>query len=365
MAKQVGSRKTLEQICSQINKDFGEVIAGKNLKFEEAPRIPFTSPRLNYMTYGGIPRGRIHEFLGEENGGKTTTALDVVANAQRVFNEEWELGSTNLDAPLKVVYVDVEMTLDEQWAKLLGVNFEDMYLLKPLSQSADEIFDAIILLIETGEVGLVIIDSIGAMISAQEQEKDVGESSYAGISKPLTIFSKKAAPLCHALNCTIIGINQVRDDLKNPYNMYNTPGGRAWKFFCSTRLNFRKGDYIDAAGARVTNSTEDPVGNKVEVNVVKTKAFPPNRRLGFYTLKYSKGIDEYLDLVDTAIRYGIIKMSGAWASFYDLESGEVLTEDDGEKIRVQGRANVAAFMEKDEFVHKFVKEQVEKQTAGD
>lgn len=357
--KKTGNRKSLDQVCQDINKQFNEVIVDRGLAIVHTERIPFSSPRLNYMTYGGLPRGRIIEFLGEENGGKTTTALDVVANAQKLFKREWEEGVYQGDEPQRVVYCDVETTLDREWAKMLGVEIDDLVILQPLSQAAEDIFDALISMVETGEVGLVVIDSLGAMISTQEMEKDVSEASYAGISKALTLFCKKVAPLCHSLLTTVIGINQLRDDLKNPYNMYKTPGGRAWKFYCSVRICFGKGDYVDAAGDKVTRSVDNPAGNKVEAAIVKTKAFKPDRRLGFYTLNYNKGVDLVLDLVDTGIKYGVINYGGGgWTTFLDYKTREPLMEDDGTPIKVQGRTNIADFLYQDDFVLSFVRDQV-------
>lgn len=356
----IKNKKTLDDLCTEINKTYKEVIAGKNLKQPVVSRIPFTSPRANYITYGGLPRGRFVEFLGEENGGKTTTALDIVGQAQKLFYEEWEASPDEGATLQRVVYIDVETTLDEEWAQLFGVDIETLYLLRPISQSAEDIFDIALAMIETREVGLIVIDSLAAMVSSQEVTKDVGEASYGGISKALTLFCRKAAGLCNLLNCTILGINQLRDDLKNPHAIYKTPGGRAWKFYCSVRLEFRKGDFLDETGDSIKRSSEAPAGNKVEMVLVKTKCFPPNRRLGFYTLSYTRGVDVILDMVDTALKTGIIKQKGAWIEFVDIETGEVLTEDDGSPIKVQGRLNVSNFLANDEFVFNFVKDQVDK-----
>lgn len=359
--KATSSRKTLDQICNDINKKFQQTIVNRGLGIVDTQRIPFTSPRLNYMTYGGLPRGRFIEFLGEEGSGKTTTALDIAGQAQKVFQQEWEDGTYPGDEPQKVVYVDVETTLDREWARKLGVDVESLYIVQPLSQSAEDIFDAVIAMLETGEVGLVVIDSLAAMVSFQELEKDVGEASYAGISKALTLFTKKSAPLCHNLKSSVIGINQLRDDLKNPYNVYKTPGGRAWKFGCAVRMAFQKGHFVDEAGDKLTQGAENPAGNKVEVSIIKTKAFPPDRRLGFYTLTYDFGIDDILDLVDTGIKYGVIKYgAGGWTTFLEYGTGEPLMEEDGTPIKVQGRTNIAEFLRDDDFVLTFVKEQISK-----
>ena len=216
----------LDEIVKQVNRDWKEDIASKGIHRIKTKKIPFTSPRLNYMLYGGIPRGRLHEFCGDENGGKTTTALDLCKNAQKLFREEWEEELSNTTdekarkiledrGPLKVVYGDSENTLDEDWATTIGVDVEDMYILKPQTQSAEDIFQIMLDMLDTGEVGLAIIDSLGVMLSKQAYEKDMTEKTYGGISMPLTLFSKKAELLCHKYNATVIGINQMRDDMNN------------------------------------------------------------------------------------------------------------------------------------------------------
>ena len=145
----------VEELMKDMNKKYKDTILTKGLAKYEYDRIPFTSPRLNYMTYGGIPTGKLIEFYGENHGGKTTTALDIVANYQ------------NMEGAKGVLYADVENTLDRVWGRKLGVDFDrdDFFLLQPKGQGAEAIFDIILELLETGEIGLVIIDSLGAMMS--------------------------------------------------------------------------------------------------------------------------------------------------------------------------------------------------------
>lgn len=366
MANKTKNKKSLDDVFKDVNSEFKEVIAGRNL-LQNSPinnRISFSSPRMNYMTHGGLPRGRFHEFLGEENGGKTTTALDIVSNAQKLFTAEWEAGLYEGEGPQKVIYLDVETSLDLEWAKLLQVDVDYLYVIQPTIQTADTLFDILVDSLDTQEVGLIVIDSIGSLISAAEQEKDTGEASYAGISKPLTLFCKKAAPLCHRYNSTLIGINQLRDDMRNQFNRFHTPGGRAWRFYCSTRMAFSKGKFIDESGTELSQGVEDPAGNRVDVAIIKTKSYPPTRRIGSYTLNYSRGIDAISDLVDTGIKYGVIKYGGGgWTTFLDYETKEPLTEDNGDPIKVQGKNNVADFLFKDQFVLDFLKDQINKASS--
>lgn len=359
----------LDEYVNKINREYKEDIAARGIKRVSTKKIPFTSPRLNYMFYGGLPRNRIIEFAGEENGGKTTTALDVCKNAQRLFNEEHEEFLSNETdvkkkqylsdrGPKKVVYADCENTLDEDWARELGVDVDDMYILKPQSQSAEEIFQMLLDMIQTDEVGLVIIDSLGVMLSQQAYEKDMAEKTYGGISMALTLFSKKAELLCVKYDCTIIGINQMRDDMNSMYGGRTTTGGKAWKHNCSVRVMFAKGDFIDAQGNRLNRSCDEPKGNKVMVSIVKTKVDKPDRKTGFYTLMYDYGIDEIADLIEVALKYGIINKAGAWFNFVDIETGEIVTDEEGNEIKIQGQAKLAEFIRNDEVMLEELRDQV-------
>lgn len=342
----------LDELVASVNKEWKEDIAAKGIHRIETVKIPFTSPRLNYMLYGGLPRGRIIEFSGDENGGKTTTALDLCKNAQKIFAEE------NPDNPQRIVYADCENTLDEDWATKIGVDVDNMYIIKPQTQAAEDIFQILLDMMETGEVGLVIIDSLGVMLSKQAYEKDMDEKTYGGIAMALTLFSKKAELLCHKYNCTLVGINQMRDDLGNPYGGKTTTGGRAWKHNCSIRLQFSKGDFLDANGNSINRSSESPKGNKVMVSIVKTKVDKPDRKLGYYTLMYDYGIDEIADLIEVGIKLGIINKAGAWFNFVDIETGEVVTDEEGKEIKLQGQSKVAELLRSDEILLDELREQI-------
>ena len=345
----------LDTLVSKINKDWKEDIAARGIHRIQTNKIPFTSPRLNYMFYGGLPRGRIIEFAGEENGGKTTTALDVCKNAQILFNSEYseELSNTH-DATRKkylenrgckkIVYADCENTLDEDWAIKLGVDVDDMYIIKPQTQAAEDIFQMLLDMIETDEVGLVVIDSLGVMLSKQAYEKDMTEKTYGGIAMALTLFSKKAELLCTKYDCTLIGINQMRDDMNSMYGGKITTGGKAWKHNCSCRVMFAKGDYLDEVGNELKKSCDAPAGNRVMVSIVKTKVDKPDRKTGFYTLMYDTGIDDITDLIDVAMKYGYINKAGSWFTFCDIETGEIITDEQGNEIKIQGLVGVIDYV---------------------
>lgn len=317
MAKTSGV--TLDELIKNMNKKQGEIIVQQGLSDYDYKRIPFTSPNMNYCTYGGIPIGRLVEFFGEEHGGKTSTALDVVANYQQLPDAK------------KVLYVDAENTLDVEWARKFGVEVEDMIILQPKSQSAEEIFQFIVEAVETGEVGLWVLDSIGALFSAQEYEKSLEDKTYAGISKPLTLFSKRIVQAMHGNECTGIGINQIRDNLNSSWGGVTTPGGRGWKHACAVRIQFSQGRFYDENDKEISRNSGIPVGNLVQVHMEKNKTCPPKRHNAIYSINYDLGVDYLKDVVEVAITLGYINKHGGWYDFVDVDSGEVL----GEKIQGQ------------------------------
>lgn len=326
---------SLDDIIKNANKKAGANIIGYGIPKRDYTRIPFTSPRMNYCTYGGIPTGRITEFYGEEHGGKTTSALDVVANYQQMQSVE--------EHPKKVAYLDSEITLDVEWAAKLGVDVDNLILIQPEEESAEDLLQIALDLLSTGQVGLVVIDSIAAMVSAQAMDKTVADKTYAGISMPLTTFGNKAIMLCKKFNATVIGINQIRDDLGAIYSgAIKTPGGRGWKHLCSVRMQFTRGSFIDEKGEEIKRSSESPAGNKVLMTMTKNKTCPANRRGGYYTIRYDSGIDYLADLIEVAIKYDMIQQSGAWFTIVNPDTGEVLAE------KLQGMSRVYEFFRDEE-----------------
>lgn len=334
----------LDALMKDINKDAKSEIFTLGLKEFEYSRIPFTSPRMNYMTYGGLPIGKLVEFFGEEHGGKTTTALDIVANYQQVYPDR------------DIFFVDAENTLDTEWAEKIGVDISKMYMLQPDSQSAEVIFKIIEDAVSSGEVGLCVLDSIGTLLSSAEmdEKKDYEDKTYGGISAPLTRFAKKMEMLCAKHRCTFIGINQLRDDLKSTWGGTKTPGGRTWKHLCAVRMQFSRGSFIDEKGDTMSRGAENPAGNIVMVNAVKNKTAPPTRHIGQYTINYIDGIDYLSDLIDVAITYDVIDKSGSWFSILDLDTGEII----GDKI--QGEAKLKGLLDNDMELLQRVEEAVDK-----
>ena len=324
------AKLSLEEAMREVNKKFKSDVCKQGLSFDDVKRIPFSSPRLNYMTYGGMPVGRIIEFAGEEGGGKTTTALDLVAHSQKMFPDK------------QVLYVDIERTLDAEWAEKLGVDIDRLILFSPDEQTAEEIMEATKTIVETGSISLCVLDSLAAMVSAQAYSKTIEDRTYGGISMALTLFSKEMIPVCARTGCTMIGINQVREDMNSTYGGTTTTGGRAWRHNCSVRMTFQKSDYLDDKGNSIPRNSENPVGHLVKVALVKSKVCKLDRKVGFYTLKYLTGIDYISDIIDLAIKAGIVNAAGAWYSILD-ENGNV-AQNEGTALKFQGRAKLHAFL---------------------
>ena len=325
---------SLDTVISEVNKKYKSKILNEGVVFTATPRIPFSSPRLNYMTYGGLPVGRLVEFSGEEGGGKTTTALDVVKNAQKLYTDK------------KAVYVDIERTFDPEWATKLGVDVSKLVLLTPDEQTAEQIFEITKDVVDTGEASLCVLDSLGAMVSAQAYAKTIEDRTFGGISMALTLFSKEMIPICARTGCMLIGINQVRDDMNSSYGGVTTTGGRAWRHNCSVRVSFTKSDYIDDKGVSVSRSVENPSGHLVKVALTKSKVCKLDRKVGFYTLKYLDGIDHVSDIIDLAIKYSLISVAGAWYSIINPETGELYKQDDKD-LKFQGKAKLHEFLTND------------------
>lgn len=350
----------LDELMKDINKKFKDEIMVKGVKWEKSNlKIPFSSPRANYMTYGGIPLGRAIQFFGERNGGKTTTSLDIVANAQKLFKQMAEESGT----PAKeVLFIDAENTLDEEWATTLGVNLEELRLLRPQAQSAEDIFQIIIDAVETGELGLIVLDSVGVLLSQSAWEKDMDELTMGGIAKPLTTFTGKITPLLHRHNCTLIYINQIRDVINAKFPMQSTPGGRALAHSLSLNIKFQKGSFIDSTGNELKTTAENPDGNLVMMSIEKTKVCRPDRRTGFYTLNYKIGIDKINDLIDLCMKQGIIEQGGAWYTVNNwiklIETGEVepALKEDGEIMKFQGRTKLVQYFKDNEELAKQINE---------
>lgn len=333
----------LDIIAKEIGKKFGESTIGYGVKKAEYDKIKFTSPRLNYMTFGGLATGRIYEFAGPEGSGKTTSAFDLMKNAQIKFHKEYEeeqaKGNTAFEER-KVFFLDEEGTFDAVWARKFGVDVEKVMIWQPQGESAEKVLDVLRNVIETGEVGLAILDSIATLVSEQVYEESLEKKAYGGIAATLTRFVNLIKGPLLKYDCTLIMINQVREDLGSMFGGTITPGGRAFKHACSARFEFRKGKFVDDNGKELTNNAENPAGNIIHVVVKKTKIFEPTRRVGYYTIKYLTGPDFMSDYIDVGLQTGVINQRGAYFDILDLSTGEILNEE-----KIQGKPKLKEQLE--------------------
>lgn len=331
---------------------------------DNIPKIPFSSPLLNYITYGGIPRGRIVEFHGEESGGKSTTSQDVCYQATKIFVQEHEeqvqkyrdlvaKGKKEYAGPLedlidqgpkKVLYFDLEHSFDWQWAGKIGLHKGDITVAQPPDVAAEQLCQTIQEAVCAGDLGLVVLDSVPSLVTSAELEKKYGERTVASLPGLMTSFMRKMTPLCSKYDCTLLLINQTRDNMDSPY-VIQTPGGRAIKFYCTLRLYFKKGAPLDFAGNEIPQNVENPAGYKINVKVVKQKGAPFDRKVGSYFLMAQSGIRPDFDYAKLAIdKYGIIKKGGAWFSMCDPTTGEILEDSNGKPIKVNGLLKVYDYL---------------------
>lgn len=323
-------------------------------------RIPFSSPLMNYATYGGIPRNMMTEFCGQPSGGKSTTAIDICKNAISVFKSEWEsrcielresgtkeskmeLAELEDNGPRKILYLDLEHSFDQAWATTLGIVNSEINIMQPPDVSAEEILQSVQELVETNQVGLIVLDSIPSLVPKAELEKKYGERTVASLAGLLTIFCRKITPMLHRYKTTLLVINQIRANMDNPY-VIHTPGGEALKFYMGLRMLFTKGHPIDFAGNELPQKTEDPAGFLIKVKIMKQKSAPNDRSNASYYLLSRSGIKPEMDYAQLAIKkYGIIKKAGAWFSLCDPNTGEFL-EEDGKLVKINGLPRVYDYL---------------------
>ncbi len=343
MAEQLSLHDTLKK----IQKKFGDNVVKMGVNDLGVDGIlSLGSPSFDYCVYGGIPEGRIVEFSGAEGSGKTTTAFIVAASYQR------EEIKRNPERPRAIVLLDNEGTADPVWAKVLGYDMSEeaavpTICLRPEAQSAEEIFDMALDMLKTGEVGLLIFDSIATLVPQQIADESMEKKQMGGIANTLTRFANTAVGLLRKYKATLIGINQVRENMSGYGDPLTTPGGRAWKHQCSMRLMFKRGPFFDEDGNEVMKKdAQSPAGHKIEVYVLKTKTCRWDRKLGYMNLNYIKGIDTLQDTIDTAILLGYIDNSTVGTfKLIDPETGEIMKDADGVDIKIRGKKNLKPYFE--------------------
>ena len=336
----------LEEVLKSISKKYGDNVVKfgvSDLSLDGV--LSLGTPSLDYCIYGGIPEGRIVEYSGAEGSGKTTTAFMTAASYIKVELER------NPENPRAIVLLDNEGTADPVWAKKLGYDMSESapvktIIIRPEGQSAEEIFDMALDLLKTGEVGLLIFDSIATLVPQQIADESMEKQQMGGIAKALTRFANTAIGLLRKYKATLIAINQVRENISGYGPTIMTPGGRAWKHACSMRLMFKRGDFFDEEGNVLKSTAESPAGHIIEVAVLKTKVCKWDRKVGYMHLNYVRGVDALQDTIDVAIHLGLIKqLNQVSYGIVDLDTGEVMLDETGEEIKIKGRKNLRPFFE--------------------
>ena len=313
--------KNLEQVIAQIEKQFGKgaiMRLGDNAR-QVVDVIPTGCLTLDLaLGIGGMPRGRVIEIYGPESSGKTTVALHVVAEAQK-------MGCT-------AAFIDAEHALDPVYAGNLGVDINSLYISQP--DNGEQALDITESLVRSGSIDLIIIDSVAALTPKAELDGEMGDAHVGLLARLMSQAMRKLTAYINKSNVCVIFINQLREKVGVMFgNPETTTGGKALKFYSSIRLDVRKADAIK-------DGTEI-IGNRTRVKVVKNKLAPPFKTCEFDII-YGKGISQVGCILDLAIDYDIIQKSGSWFAY------------NGEKIG-QGKENVKQYL----LEHPDVKEQIE------
>ncbi len=304
-------KKALQGAIAQIEKAFGKgaiIKLGGEDSVMNVESIPTGSMGLDLaLGIGGVPKGRIVELYGPESSGKTTVALHIIAEAQKLGGE--------------VAFVDVEHALDPKYAKAIGVNVDELLVSQPNSgEEALEIMEA---LVRSGAIDVVVLDSVAALTTKAEIDGNMGDANVGQLARLMSQAMRKLTPILSKTNCVAIFINQIREKIGVIYgNPETTPGGRALKFYSSVIIDVRKGEPIKEGG--------EQIGNRTKIKIKKNKVAPPFKECEF-DLIFGHGISRMGEVLDIAVGLDIIKKSGSWFSYEGTKLG-------------QGRDNVKAIL---------------------
>ncbi|MBR6812238.1 MAG: recombinase RecA [Oscillospiraceae bacterium] len=290
-------KKALETALAQIEKDFGKgsiMRLGENVGMS-VEAIPTGSISLDLaLGIGGVPRGRIIEIYGPESSGKTTLALHILAEAQKLGGE--------------VAFIDAEHALDPVYAKALGVDIDSVLISQP--DTGEQALEITEMLVRSGALDVVVVDSVAALVPRAEIEGDMGDSFVGLQARLMSQALRKLAGSIAKTNCIVIFINQIRDKIGVMYgSSETTTGGRALKFYASVRIDIRKIETL--------RSSDEIIGSRTRAKIVKNKVAPPFRE-GEFDIMYGEGISLVGELVDIGTKLDLVQKSGSWYSIGDV-----------------------------------------------
>jgi recombination protein RecA len=329
MADQTDRNKAVEQAISQIEKQFGHGSIMK-MNYEKVIDIPFISTGSLALDIalgiGGVPRGRVIEIFGPEASGKTTLALHITAEAQK-------LGGM-------VAFIDAEHALDIGYARKLGVDVDSLLVSQP--DSGEQALDIAEILVRSGAIDALVIDSVAALVPRAEIEGDMGDQHMGLQARLMSQALRKLTGTISKSRTCVIFINQIRMKIGIMFGSpETTTGGNALKFYASQRLDIRR--------LATIKDGNEVVGNRTKVKVVKNKIAPPFKEAEFDII-YGHGISKEGDILDLAVTLDIVEKSGAWYTF------------DGERIG-QGRENARKFLIENEDITNRIADMVKEKTG--
>lgn len=370
----------LDNIIKDLNKKLKNDIITTDrdaVTFRGTEEVPFLSPSLTYLFHGGFKTHTLWTIAGEFSSAKTTLSMAIAGQFQKFYKSKWETRVAELialDKPnknekqelltlqdngyKKVLFVDVEQSANPDWGKLSKFDMDDCVYIKPQGESAEELFEIIIQLVQSDCICLVVLDSVAALSSMAQVEKSITEKTYCGVAGPMTVFTAKLMPLLTKNDCSAILINQLRSNLSSPYGGSKMPGGKALGFNSHVILNTRRAKAIDEAYKEIPNSSDSYYGQYINIHVDKNKITKPDRRLTTASVVFDKGQYALLDTFNLAITFGIIQKAGAWFQ-YSSDGTNPDTDSDGVTMKWQGQVNAIKYMESHEEFYTKVRELVE------